>query len=477
MDRGIKRLSIRGLYGRGNYDLLFNHSGINIITAPNGYGKTTILNVVSGVLQNNLFGFLRLDFSEIELESFDGIKLTFAKNNNQFFCNRKRFIVPSLIENTEEGIRFELSLEDISYFYEGEPHRRGGVFRRGPMRPWTYNVVSDVIEGDVVVAINGFCSRDAKKENELLALKKNVEAFQKAVGSSLFVDAGRLYERTSVRAAVKRESTQSIYRKKITMIPDVMARILQKYNNMYSATSKSIDSVFFAQLTKAISQSDSSKDSDRPYTIEDYTADLKKVFEKLEKIQESGILVGRKDNVETLSDFNAKYGFIYQTFMKNWDKKLSVYEPLINKVSLFKDIINSKLEFSSLSLDYFDGLVVSEKSNNKAFIPLDALSSGEQELVVMFFGLLFDEELSSINLRSQKEISQPDQTAVVLIDEPEISLHVSWQIEIIDDLKKINSTISHPKQFVIATHSPQIINNHWDEVFDLTECEVPNCGE
>ena len=477
MDRGIKRLSIRGLYGRGNYDLLFNYSGINVITAPNGYGKTTILNVISGVLQNNLFGFLRLDFSKIELESSDGIKLTFAKDNNQFFCNGKRFIVPSLIENTEEGIHFELSSEDISYFYEGEPQRHGVVFRRGSMRPWIYNIVSDATDEDIVVAVNIFCSRNAKKTNGLAALKKSVEAFQIAVGSSLFVDAGRLYERTSVRTAIKRESGQSIYRKKITMIPDVMARILQKYNNLYSATSKSIDSDFFAQLTNAISQSNSDKRPDQSYTFEDYTADLKKVLEKLEKIQESGIMVERKGGVETFRDFDEKYGFIYRTFMENWDKKLSVYEPLINKVSLFKDIINTKLEFSSLSLDYYDGLVVSEKNNNKKFIPLDALSSGEQELVVMFFGLLFDEELSSINFRSQKEISQPDQTAVVLIDEPEISLHVSWQIEIIDDLKKINSTISRPKQFVIATHSPQIINNHWDEVFDLTECEVPNCGE
>jgi len=54
---------------------------------------------------------------------------------------------------------------------------------------------------------------------------------------------------------------------------------------------------------------------------------------------------------------------------------------------------------------------------------------------------------------------------LVLIDEPELSLHVVWQQEFLKDLEKI---VAWQKiQVIIATHSPQIINEHWDSVVDL----------
>jgi predicted ATP-dependent endonuclease of OLD family len=50
--------------------------------------------------------------------------------------------------------------------------------------------------------------------------------------------------------------------------------------------------------------------------------------------------------------------------------------------------------------------------------------------------------------------------SLLLIDEPEISLHISWQNQFINDLKeviKINSM-----DILIATHSPDIISNYWN---------------
>jgi predicted ATP-binding protein involved in virulence len=56
---------------------------------------------------------------------------------------------------------------------------------------------------------------------------------------------------------------------------------------------------------------------------------------------------------------------------------------------------------------------------------------------------------------------------LVLIDEPELSLHVVWQTQFLDDLLKI---IELQKiNVIIATHSPQIINNRWDLTVDLEE--------
>ncbi len=59
---------------------------------------------------------------------------------------------------------------------------------------------------------------------------------------------------------------------------------------------------------------------------------------------------------------------------------------------------------------------------------------------------------------------------VVLIDEPEISLHIAWQLAFIPDVKKIAQLAGFT--FVVATHSPQIINDEWDRAFRLGPPEV-----
>jgi predicted ATP-binding protein involved in virulence len=60
----IEKVKISGLFGRFNYtiNLVSNENGINIITAPNGYGKSTILKIISSFASGDLFYFVREKF-------------------------------------------------------------------------------------------------------------------------------------------------------------------------------------------------------------------------------------------------------------------------------------------------------------------------------------------------------------------------------------------------------------------------------
>ena len=75
---------------------------------------------------------------------------------------------------------------------------------------------------------------------------------------------------------------------------------------------------------------------------------------------------------------------------------------------------------------------------------LNYLSSGEKNDFIMFCELIFKAPRGSI----------------VFIDEPEISLHISWQEEYIDRLLEICRM--NDLQAVVATHSPNIVNDHLD---------------
>ena len=94
-----------------------------------------------------------------------------------------------------------------------------------------------------------------------------------------------------------------------------------------------------------------------------------------------------------------------------------------------------------------DGIVV--KTNDGSSLSLNELSSGEQEILVLFYKLIFE---SDVNL--------------LLIDEPEISLHIVWQKELLENLKSVVKLKKNIK-VIIATHSPQIISHNWDLQIDL----------
>jgi predicted ATP-binding protein involved in virulence len=65
--------------------------------------------------------------------------------------------------------------------------------------------------------------------------------------------------------------------------------------------------------------------------------------------------------------------------------------------------------------------------------------------------------------------------SLVMIDEPEISLHVAWQQEFLNDL----STIIDQTLFdaLIATHSPQIIHDRWDLTVELAAGAAVNAPQ
>lgn len=104
------------------------------------------------------------------------------------------------------------------------------------------------------------------------------------------------------------------------------------------------------------------------------------------------------------------------------------------------------------------------QENNK-IMNISQLSSGEKQIVFRGGFLLKDKESSK--------------GSIVLIDEPEISMHPKWQIEILDFYKTlfVNTGQVLSSQLFVATHSPFIIHNPNrtnDKVIILTKNEDGN---
>lgn len=115
----------------------------------------------------------------------------------------------------------------------------------------------------------------------------------------------------------------------------------------------------------------------------------------------------------------------------------SIYETtmiFIDKVNLF---FKDDFPFDKkLFLDFSDNIIsfklLCEKTNTK--INLSSLSSGEVNLTYLIYQIIYKQD--DINL--------------LLIDEPEVSLHIEWQEKLINSINEINKL----NQLIIATHSP-----------------------
>lgn len=119
-----------------------------------------------------------------------------------------------------------------------------------------------------------------------------------------------------------------------------------------------------------------------------------------------------------------------------------MFDDELKKIELFRKLINIRFLKKEVNVSVDDGISV--KSIETGFnIPLERLSSGEQHLLVLYYDLIF---------RFQEG-------TLVLIDEPEISLHVSWQKRFINEMMKIMEV--NGMKALIATHSPTLIGKYW----------------
>ncbi|MDR0198431.1 MAG: AAA family ATPase [Methanomassiliicoccaceae archaeon] len=120
---------------------------------------------------------------------------------------------------------------------------------------------------------------------------------------------------------------------------------------------------------------------------------------------------------------------------------------LSESVIVFRDLINGFLCDKDMAIDGKGH--ISFVLENGTTLPVKDMSSGEKQIFIILYRLLFQTSPSSF----------------VMIDEPEISLHISWQHRIGPLLKDIARL--RDLQIVVATHSPQIVHDDWDLANEL----------
>lgn len=132
--------------------------------------------------------------------------------------------------------------------------------------------------------------------------------------------------------------------------------------------------------------------------------------------------------------------FDYRLKTSNFPEQASFINQRIQNLY---QLINQQFQSTNkkIGIDVDTNKLVFRQDND--IIRLEDLSAGEKQFLLIIFKVFLMEE----------------QKYVLLMDEPEISLDIEWQFELINIIHKLNPNC----QIIISTHSPSIFGDGWGD--------------
>ena len=436
----ISVLRAHGLFGRFDHELHFlDENDISIITAPNGYGKTVLLRILDSIF-NRKFTFLRrLDFSKIEVHFSSKKSISISQINTEGDENSNRAIVFRSKGFGSGSKKYTLTrrlrTSDYRFLERNLP-----LEQMGPDRWFDYNT-ERALSTDQVVEI--FSDNIPTRIRDSMTVPEWLQAAISSVNVHL-VETQRLLhlDETKERHPHRRRRIvpASVVERDASDLSRRIGRLLQKYAN----ESQKLDQTFPERILEFRQGSISSEE------------EIRNALQNLTRKRDELISVGLLGSTisepirpsEILQQENIRR--ILEIYVDDTSDKLSLFDEIYEKIRLFKQILEERFSFKGIEIDPQQGIRAVDSDSGQS-IPLSELSSGEQHELVLIYDLLFTVEEGSH----------------ILIDEPELSLHVSWQKKFIGDLERIQKI--KDMKVLIATHSPQIIHDKWNLVQELTD--------
>lgn len=140
---------------------------------------------------------------------------------------------------------------------------------------------------------------------------------------------------------------------------------------------------------------------------------------------------------------------LLKPYIKSVEGRLEAVEPIYKLIDRFVTIVNSLLRDKVITFRLSHGFNIQNRLG-VALTPAQ-LSSGEQQLLLLFCNVL----------------TARDAPTVFMIDEPEISLNIKWQRQLVQSLLEITSEANI--QFIFASHSMELLAQHRSRVVKLVD--------
>lgn len=429
--RNLKSFEVSGLFRRVSHKVEFNlDPPVTIIAGPNGAGKTHLLRLLRNMLDFDVQACMAMQFDSATLTFSDGRALRFSRKLSdenvvlKVETISKAGRASSTVEFEEDEVS---SLNDENYppyivqvnentFWDTRSDR--AIPRRFVEQRWGVPA--------------------AARRRKFLASHRSV-AVLLAGKSPILIDTKRL---DSTYLPTHQDAPRA---RTHTVLSPIKQYIEQVRAQVNAARNESLVKSQQADRNFAARALDTKVNS----VPEGILREKYKVLSDLHsELYKNGLAAQSIDvKLPEKKRMVAAERRILAIFLDDWEKKLHPLLPINSKLNSLRRIVNQKFIGKELVLN--KGGELAFESSDGEIIPVDTLSSGEQHILALFTMLLFSASSGS----------------VVLIDEPEISLHAAWKHAFLDDIEEVARLNS--VAIVLATHSSAIINGRWELVQEL----------
>ena len=434
----VKQITVNKLFGMFNHTIPLNQEErITIIHGPNGFGKTSILRLIDGLLGSNSSALRAIPFENFQLLFDDLQELEVSKAIEDYRHSEREEINGNKVSIRHSGHKEPYilpSMQDwdkhfpLSAIEEYLPVRRVGQSR------WiTYETAEELSINELIdrygemLPFRGIGER--KEPKWLLKLKESL--------SVRLIQTQRLFTLGGNRSRKLRHETVLPMVSVVTEYSKELADTIKVKLGEYATLSQSLDRSFPTRLLD--------EQHSKPLSDEELRDKLTNLEEKRASLTKVGLLDPAQDadfRTQPISEINERNKSVLAVYVEDVERKLGVFNELAIKIEFFKTIVNERFLYKRMDIDKNGG--ISFTTNDGYLLSPNNLSSGEQHELVLFYNLLFKVTPNSL----------------ILIDEPEISLHVSWQEQFLRDIQKVAQLSEF--DVLLATHSPEIIADKWD---------------
>lgn len=397
----IISFAIEGLAGRSDPFTASLNRDVNVFFGLNGSGKTTLLKILYSALSNNTSILKDLPFDKAEVTIF----------SNQF---KKRFV--RSIEQRNIG-----AAKGFTY----TPTSQVSLFRAVENISSTGLLLHD---DDVVWALDPR-NQPSWESSPTESKDKSLTSY-----STSFLPISRLYRNLVTQSGTKRLSDQEL--------DNAFAKGLQaQWSEYYADISREIAKVQergFANILNFFLSGQAAK------TEAGGAPDAEEAYKRI-----SGFL-HRQRGFDHLLQSKSEFleGYAKRQELRNVVQQIDSVENQIANIVAPRERFRAVLEsmFTGRKRLIFNEKEIQVELSDKKQIGLSLLSSGEKQLIFIALHAL------------------TGGVAPLIVDEPELSMHVDWQKKLISTLRDLNPNI----QQIMATHAPEIMADLSDDkVFRL----------
>lgn len=466
----ISKIQIFGLHEKFDIQQDLNPE-LNIFYGKNGEFKTTVLSVIANALNGEYARFMHIEFNRIYIYFDDGTFLSLKWSDE----SREVLLVSRSDKRRERGLieklkRDSKEITSIKKIYNSEKMFLSVAYFptfRSILEAWFSSRIRliDLEEAfcedekiDESEKLQKKCSNfiremfgDFTPDITFMPLAEIIKNLEKELNENSLLLAQSDQELLSLSFSnVFRILTSSDFSENLSEPCQEDPIINSNYESIVLSIKRKLETIslysfyynnnpLLTEVKKRIYQAEDALTSIRG-EVNSSKVQILKIYENLLKDIESQLFEYFGETLNYIESINK---FLKDKKLEIDSEKNKAYEPFI-KLSYSIGEYSQEDDFVKTESDDKDNNDKNDEKGQKDFfekLNLDSIksfSSGERQI----FSLLFASHVS-------------DQS-VILVDEPEISLHVSWQEALVEEMfRKMEG-----KQLIICTHSPFIGKNY-----------------